>query len=345
MISWFVRLVVACLLIAATAAAVFSFTGRVEVAGQRSRAPSRLPPPVLLVVDVTPPALALAAPGALVVVGPSIISEVPGVGPGYFSTALALGDLSLATALANELRMPVPAVLHVPVAAFDQTIVELAMPVESVEGERIVRHFDAGRITLDTAAAQRLFALALPSELEPERVARQSLAWRGWLPTAGSRDASDWAGDFETGGRAVLLKSLATAQVLSLPVAKLDVPGEQGYRLVESELGAVRDALKIPVRPPLAKIAVLIADDSSKAPLVARRLINAGFEITNTGRVATSDVTRVVVSLDDRARLSAVAEDIRNLLGAGRIAYQKRSSSVFDVTLVIGRDWAQANGL
>ncbi|HJT37142.1 MAG TPA: LCP family protein [Actinomycetota bacterium] len=72
----------------------------------------------------------------------------------------------------------------------------------------------------------------------------------------------------------------------------------------------------------------------------AALLVPAGLRIEVTGNAPTFDYqsTRIVVYSDDATGL-ALGQEIRNLLGVGRVEVGTRAETVVDVTVVLGRDF------
>jgi hypothetical protein len=73
---------------------------------------------------------------------------------------------------------------------------------------------------------------------------------------------------------------------------------------------------------------------------VAARLIPAGFRLVDSGNARSFDfaVTKIVVYAND-ADAIAMAEHIKDLLGAGEIEVARRPQTSIDVTVVIGKDY------
>lgn len=330
------------------------------------------PAPLLWIVrgsEGRPPAMALlhAHPEepvvALLPVG--TLLEVPGQGPRPLEAALVeSGPLGVSTAVANSLGVRVPRVL---VAAPEQfaTFVDEVGPVEvdvpetiEVEEEGVLRRvFTEGPTRMDGAELVGFLTRIFPEGRETDRVARQGAAWRGLFGVLGDEDVPSLAGlleGWESGlspDRASrFLREVAQGggglRILTLPVRRSPAPGDL-YEVEEEQLGFLREAL-VGIRtvedPSGRRLRLLVGAEGQVGPAIAKELVEAGYRFVLTGRASRGyDVSRVVMA-ENSDELRQTAQDLLDLLGTGRLGVDERRQTLFDVTLVVGRDWAEANG-
>ncbi len=303
--------------------------------------------------------------GSTVVLLPTAtVVEVPGQGsPQPLAVALEeTGPDGLATAVANALGTRVPELL---VGAPSDVVdlveglggVEVDVPatVEIEEGDRIRTVFAAGRREMRGDAFLAYLTTEVPGQQEPDRVARQGVAWRALFATLADRDRPDafasWASEADParlGGIVLRAAGVRELTVLTLPVRRVGVSGADLYEIDPAGLGVIEESLAV-VRTvderEGRRIRLLVGADGPVGPAAARVLVEAGFTIVLTGPASEPyDQTRVVIA-ENTPDLRAVAAEITELLGAGRLGVYRRPQSVFDATVVIGRDWARAHGI
>jgi hypothetical protein len=73
-------------------------------------------------------------------------------------------------------------------------------------------------------------------------------------------------------------------------------------------------------------------------------LVDAGYVIVLTGRASRDYASTEVVVPKDVADAEATGEKVVDLLGTGTVAITNRQTSVADIIVVVGSDWAQKNG-
>jgi hypothetical protein len=314
-----------------------------------------------------PPAMALVAhdaPGDVVIPLPvSTLVETPGLGPRPLDRALGeAGREGLVTSVANALRIRVPRVLigeTSDVRAFLQAVapidVQVPETVNVVEGGNRVEVFRQGAAQFDADMFLRFMTERFPDELELDRVSRQTAGWAGLLAALARRRAAvpltGWAGDLEPDAAGRILQQVASdasgTTVLPLAVERVGLTGEDLYQIQEDGLARLDEALSgtrgvadVEGR----RVRLLVGADGAIGPVVARKLIDAGYAIVLTGKASRPyDETQVVVP-QGSDELRGRAQDIVDLLGTGRIGVFTRPTTLADIMLVVGRDWATANG-
>lgn len=311
-----------------------------------------------------PPAMALIArdaPGDVVIPLPvSTLVETAGLGPRPLDRALAeAGREGLVTSVANALRLRVPRALVGDPAAVRASLeplapfeVDVPETVNVVEGGNTIEVFRQGRTQLDAATFYRFLTERFADELELDRIARQTAAWRGLLAAIADRRTvgfEGWEGDVEASAAGRLLSGLAAsdASVEPLPVERVGLTGEDLYQIqddgltrVDELLSAMRSVDDIDGR----RLRLLVGADGPIGPVVARTLIDAGYVIVLTGKASRPYEQTQVVVPQGSDELRARAQDIIRLLGTGRLGVFTRPTTLADIMLVIGRDWAAANG-
>lgn len=322
------------------------------------RGPAEEPPAMALVhADPEEPVVVLLPVGTVL--------EVPGQGPRSLEAALGeSGSLGVGTSVANALGIEVPrAVVASPeqlvglVDALGPVEVDVPETVEVEEGGVLRRVFTEGKTEMGGEAFLTFLTRAVPEQRETDRVARQGAAWRGLLEAFAETGAGRLAGLLEGWDSeaapdqvaGVLVDVAAEAsgpRVLTLPVRRSPAPGDL-YELQGEELDFLQEALgsiRTVEDPEGRRIRLLVGAEGQVGPVVARSLIEAGYRIVLTGRASRPyDVTRAVMA-ENSDELRETAEELLGLLGTGELGVYERRQTVFDVTLVVGRDWAEANG-
>lgn len=325
---------------------------------------------VMIVVDGgAAPAMALVhrreTSGTFVLLPPSTVVEVPGVGARYLSKAVAeSGSAGLTSAVANELQIRVPVYAHADKAAVVSLVdklggvtVEVSKTIEAQQGSILRKVFSAGSQKLSGNDFFSYLTYSVDGQSELERLARQDAAWRGLLkgvrtaPRLSDSVFASWTGDLSNGELNGFVSSISRTpgvQYLSLPVSRVGIPGEQAYDIQANQLGPIHDQLRqvsVASEAPGRRIRLLVGADGAIGPAVARELIESGYFIATTGVASRYyEESRVVVSTDDRDRLEREVTRLLDLLGAGKMALVRNGSSDFDATVVVGRDWAAAHG-
>lgn len=324
---------------------------------------------LLIVAEGRPPhapAFALAVWGGsgsrLVLLPATTVVEVPGVGPRPLEETFSEhGAEALAVSVANALRIRVPDVLHGTPGAIQATVdrlggieVEVPETVEVEEGGVLRTEFVAGTTTMDPDAFLRFLTESFGEERELERVARQDAAWRGLLeqlavPEAGPA-LTGWEANPPEPGRQLLLGVARDPghRTHTLPVRRVGVTEADLYRLDTDERAHMADVIgdvQTTTAEPGRRIRLLVGTDAPVGTAVARRLVDAGYVIVLTGRASEPYAqTRVVIG-ENAEELRREGRELVELLGTGQLGVFRRPQTVFDVTLVVGQDWAEAEGL
>ncbi|HVE92905.1 MAG TPA: LytR C-terminal domain-containing protein [Actinomycetota bacterium] len=342
------------------------------------RPPARSPAPgavntqlVLLSVGAdTPgkPAMALLyrgpAESTLVLIPATTVVEVPGLGPRYVSAATSEGGpRALETSVAVVLGTRVPSLLQAGAAqtsglvdVLGGVVVDVPETVEIEDAGTLRPVFTRGVARMSGASFLEFMSVAVPGQSEPDRLARQAVGWRALFSSLRARGAElrgslePWEGNLDGAAAADILSSAAAKplQVLTLPVNRLASPGEESYSVnareldvIHRELDAVRTVRHVEGR----RVRLLVGADGAVGPAVAAKLVEAGFVVKITGTASRRyDASRVVVPLPRRGELNEAAQEILGLIGMGTVAVTRLDQSAYDVTVVIGRDWAAANG-
>lgn len=137
-------------------------------------------------------------------------------------------------------------------------------------------------------------------------------------------------------GVAAALSAAGDARVMALPTTAgsggLLLPDEPRiHRLISTAFGIEAD-------PPVAVVVLNGSGAPGVGEEVARRLIPGGFRVVATGNARTFDHEVTDVMAGTRAALGD-AERASDLLGVGAVGYVRGSSSLADVTIVVGRDF------
>lgn len=286
--------------------------------------------------------------------------EVPGVGPLTLADALVqTGPEGLAVSIANAIGIKTPRTLVASSIVAVQTVdalggvqVDVAQDVVVQEeaGPRTV--FGRGVTQMDGSRFVEYLTASFPSQLELDRIVRQRPAWRalfGKLREAGSeRPLMGWRGDIDGAAAAAILRETSTEpRAVSLGVERQGFTGADIYSVDESELGSLRSTLKDFVAVSTEKgrrVRLLVGSPDQVGPKVGRVLVDAGYVIVLTGRASQPYASTEVVVTQDLADAQAVGEEVVKLLGTGSVAITNRQSSVADIIVVVGSDWAQKNG-
>lgn len=133
--------------------------------------------------------------------------------------------------------------------------------------------------------------------------------------------------------------------VRTLPVSPIGSGEEDAYRIDEErapELVRQRFGASVPRATSEAGRDLQILNGNGVPGIgqrVAERLLPAGYRVVLTRNADRFDhaETRIIVYEDDPAQLAA-AEEIRSLLGVGRIELSRTPQSVADITIVVGLD-------
>jgi hypothetical protein len=292
----------------------------------------------------------------LLTIPPTTVVDVPGLGPRTVSLALHdAGPEAAAVAVANALRITVPAALTVPAATAAGSVdtlggVDVTVPAGAAE----FTGFGPGPAHLGGDGFVRYMTAAPAHETDEQLALRQAAGWRGLLaamtrPQA-QRVISGWTVDIPTASALDLMRACAQgAEALPLPVTPIALAGANLVELDEGAADGVRRALADFSNGASTlegrRIRLVIRTDAAAGPVVGRILVNAGYVIVMSGKTTTtSPVTRIAVapSVPDA---DAAGRDVADLLGMGVVRVSTDISADADIILTIGMDWAETNGL
>lgn len=315
-----------------------------------------------------------SASGTVLLVPTATVVDVPGHGLLPLSEAYAFGEGPLLGAtVENLLGVDLDGVV-----TFDQA--DWAAVFDAVGGfrvevpEQLTRTDDDGTTSVrfqpgsQELAGDRLAELLTfreDAESELETLPRVQSVLQGLLsavatapePLAAALD--DVGGLAEAGvepsALADLLGRLAAVGdglvVRTLPVSPTGAGEEDRYRVDRErldELVAERLAASVPERP-AGGLALQVLNGNGTPGIgqeVAEVLVPAGFRVVSTGNADHFDhvETRILVYSDDPGDLRA-AEQVRELLGVGRVERSGQPISVVDITIVVGEDFVLSQGL
>ena len=317
------------------------------------------------VEDTTTPAFALigraGSSHVLVPVSPSLVVEVPGLGPRTIALALRdAGPGAAAVALANTLRVTVPSSMAATNAAVATTAdevggVEVTVPrtLRTFTNGVLERAFSSGPTHMTGADFVRFMTGRYAEETQLELDARQSAGWRGFLTAVAGPGGKDllrgWTTDIAKPGLLRLLRESAPSPVEPrLPVSAIGLAGERLVRIDEARLADFRQTLAdwsngaetVDGR----RIRLIVAADGPLGPLVGRILVNAGYVVEISGKAAKPAATTRIAVSPAITDAEATGKDLEGLLGTGSVRVSTDSDTAADIMLVIGMDWAEANG-
>ncbi len=234
------------------------------------------------------------------------------------------------------------------------------------DGNRRVR-FEPGRQPLDGPRLAELLTFQGEAESDLDRLPRVRRVLNTLLEALAAQPGileavfADGAPMLDTTVPADELQSLlqaaATAHVedqlavFTLPVSPIGSGGDGSLRVDREravQLVADRFADSIPVAQGSGGRRVQILNGNGEPGIgqqVAERLLPAGFRIVLTKNADRfdHDETRILV-YEDRPEQLQLADQIRDLLGVGRVEISRTPQSVVDITIVVGRDFAGASG-
>lgn len=278
----------------------------------------------------------------LVLVPPGTMTEVPSFGLESVGSALSLGGVDLLQATVENLIgvtfddvvVVDDARLRDLVANAGDLTVDLPQPVST--------RWDAGRTVIAPTDVGTLWAA--PAETNDlARLARQQAFWEAWLARL-RRDRRALPG----GSLRPYLDALRRSSVGIdlLPVEALDAGGgSELYKAHEDELEAlVRSALPdAAARGRSARPRVQVLNGTGAvgvAQSVTLRLVQAPVRarVAYTGNADSFDHDETQVVFYDRSH-QAVAEAVRDALGAGRVVLSRAPLGIVDITVVVGRDF------
>jgi hypothetical protein len=136
------------------------------------------------------------------------------------------------------------------------------------------------------------------------------------------------------------------AELRTLPVAPLEVPGDPFYVVDEEELRSFVTALVGPEQVRSDAIRVQILNGNGEPGIgqeVAERLVGQGFRVSLTGNARRMDHRRTLVITYDRSPEGReIATRITELLGVGEVQISAQEQGIVDLTIVVGRDFLRA---
>jgi hypothetical protein len=268
------------------------------------------------------------------------------------------GPEGAAVAVANALRVTVPAALMGTPSAVAATVdaaggAEVGVPKELhtwVNGFRQTV-FSAGATHMTGSEFVRYQTGSFSGENDQDRDARQLAGWRALLAVVARRSASlgSWTSDIDAHVAAGLLSSaVQPVALLTVPVTGIELAGEHILRIDEGRLPSLREALQglsngaesVENR----RVRLIVGASGPIGPEVGRILVNAGYVVAFSGKATKpADTTQIDVS-PTVPRADAEADALVGLLGAGTARVFADTAMEADIMLVIGMDWAEANG-
>lgn len=296
---------------------------------------------------------------AIVSVPSSLVVSVPGLGPRTLTLALRdSGPGAAAVGLANELRITVPSSAAAP-PAIAASMVDRIGGVQ-LNAERALRTTGDDTQTVFQAGPLHLsghdflgFMTRRFDESQPDQEARHLAGWRALFRAMSASTGEDplrrWTTDVDRRTVRDLIRDSATSQaLLSVPVSEIGLVGERLVRIDDSRLPSLRDSLANLSNGAETthgrRIRLVVAADGPIGPLMGRILVNAGYVVELSGKAARrAESTRIAVS-SGVADAESTGKDLAGLLGMGSVRVSTNSDSAADIMLVIGMDWAKANG-
>lgn len=308
--------------------------------------------------------------GTIVLVPPNVVADVPGeglfpLGDTFRSGQAPLLELTLANLLGLDLDGAAAiseqgwASLFTRMDGLTLDVPEQLVSVDD-DGTRTIR-FQPGVQPLDGPRVAEYLTFREDGETELQRLPRVQLVLEAMLdrmaedPTVLDDVFGDGAPMIDTPDADALrfiLQSLATAraqgelEVRTLPVTAIGSGDDAAYRVEEDRVQALVEDRFAASRPTAGdqtgrRLQVLNGNGvPGIGSQVAEQLQPGGFRLVETGNAASFDVpeTRIVV-YDDSPEQLAVAREVQDLLGVGRIEVSEVPVSVVDVTVIVGADF------
>jgi polyisoprenyl-teichoic acid--peptidoglycan teichoic acid transferase len=316
----------------------------------------------------------------ILLVPASVTAEVPGHGIASLGDAFAIGEGPLLdAALDNLLSLDLDTTVGISRQAWASLFTRVGgltidvperLRERNADGSATVR-FAAGEQFLDGPRLAELLTFRAGDERELDTLPRTQRVLTALLDAlaedpdridalladgAPMLDLTDPESDLPR--LEELLTQLAEAQaagdlvVRTLPVSPLGTGADESYRVDEVRATQLIQDRFAASRPTLANTEGgrrLEIRNGNGVPgvssEVAQRLIPLGFRVLLTGNADRFDhrETRILVYTDDEEQL-AVAREIRDALGLGRIELSEVPQDVVDITIVVGRDYVEARG-
>lgn len=316
----------------------------------------------------------------ILLVPASVTAEVPGHGIAALGDAFAIGEGPLLdAALDNLLSLDLDTTVGISRQAWASLFTRVGgltvdvperLRERDADGTATVR-FAAGEQFLDGPRLAELLTFRAADERELDTLSRTQLVLTTLLAALAEEPArldallADGAPmlDLVTPETDLprleeLLTRLAEAQadgrlvVRTLPVSPLGTGDDESYRVDEARTTQLIGDRFAASRPTLANTQGgrrLEIRNGNGVPgvssEVAQRLIPLGFRVLLTGNADRFDhrETRILVYTDDEEQL-AVAREVRDALGLGRIELSEVPQDVVDLTIVVGRDYVESRG-
>ncbi|MCA1832706.1 MAG: LCP family protein [Actinomycetota bacterium] len=313
-----------------------------------------------------------ATPYALLI-PTTTLTEIPGYGFDSIGRALSFGRVPLAdVTVENMLGVHVDHVAIIDDVAFARFIdgiggVTISVPSNLFQSNgrgTLVPVFGAGTQSMRGGRAVRYLTFQAPDETELSRLAREQQLWNGIFAKFAGSKASDLADRVRDIGNAVdgdagatafgrylaafaqLAQSARTYDVL--PVTPVGGSGvEEAFRVNQDELDVQVSRFlggSMASKKARPRLQLLNGNGTPEVGVsVAQKLIPQGLRLVDSGNARSFDfaVTKIIVYADDPEAL-ALAEHIKQLLGAGEIEVARRPQTSIDVTVVIGKDYRAA---
>jgi anionic cell wall polymer biosynthesis LytR-Cps2A-Psr (LCP) family protein len=317
-----------------------------------------------------------AAQATMLFVPAGTVADVPGHGLLQVGRAFGFGDGPLLDAtLDNLLGVDLDAVVGVSQQGWASLFTRLDGLAIDVP-ERLDRRnpdgstearFRPGEQFLDGPRVAELLTFREANETELEAISRLHRVLVAMLDRVADDPAlldavfADGAPMLDTAAAAgevqALLRLLAEAQAegrlvaRTLPVSPVGSGEDESYRVDEERARQLVEDRFAGSRPVTASVGgrdLQILNGNGVPGIgqrVAERLVPAGFRVVLTRNADRFDhaETRIVVYRDDPEQLAA-AEEIRDLLGVGRVELSRTPLQVADVTVVVGLDFLERAG-
>jgi anionic cell wall polymer biosynthesis LytR-Cps2A-Psr (LCP) family protein len=308
--------------------------------------------------------------GAVVLVPTTMVADVPGYGLLPVGDAGEFGGVPLLElTIENQLGIAIDATVRVSeqdwAALFSRVggfEVDVTQPLEEAPPSGATsRRFEAGPQFLDGPRLAELLTFELAGEDELTSFARVRQVLEGFLRVAGTDDALDAV--FEDGAPMLTmsdvevvertLRGLASPEanelvvLRTLPVTVLSSGDGVFYRLDDSRATEfVNDVLGgteqvVEVASDGLRLEILNGNGAAGIGAdVAALLVPLGHTVAITRNAENFDhpTTRVLLNRDDDD-LVAAGQEIIDTLGVGRIEVSQVSSSIVDITVLVGADF------
>ncbi|MEY2433795.1 MAG: hypothetical protein QOC92_3520 [Acidimicrobiaceae bacterium] len=213
--------------------------------------------------------------------------------------------------------------------------------------------FPAGDVTLQAADVPRYLALRNPNESDLARLARHQLVWQAWLASVkSSSNPNVVPGETSSGiGRYVRGLANGNVQFSSLPVTpQVDrATGNETFLPDASRIAALTTSfvpLPAPANPgDRVRVRLLSGvGPVDVSALVATRLVPPNAQVVIVGNADRFDyATTKLVYYDDA--FAGSASELQSLLGVGDITKSTTPADSEDVTVIIGQDLVNKQGL